>query len=80
MNFQEYLESKKIDAVAFSREASDLFASWKSEFEQVHPSSFTSRHLYQINSIRRKFKLTAPVTPATHLAARPKPIMKPKMN
>lgn len=80
MNFQEYLESKKIDPTAFSREASDLFVSWKGEFEQMHPSAFTSRHLYQINSIRRKFTL-ATVTPATaQPASRPKPVIKPKMN
>jgi ABC-type bacteriocin/lantibiotic exporter with double-glycine peptidase domain len=63
MSFEEYLDSKKIDLVQFSKEEPKLFQEWKQTFEQVHPNSFTAQKLYLINSIRRKFPKTI-ITPS----------------
>jgi hypothetical protein len=60
VTFQEYLVSKKIDAKAFSAAEPALFATWESEFGQMHPNSFTVQKLNLINPIRRKYLL--PVT------------------
>ena len=67
MNFEEYLRSKKIDSSAFRQKEPDLWESWRVEFEQISPTSFTAQKLYLINPIRRKYLLpaTAVETPAT---------------
>lgn len=84
MTFGEYLLSKKIDEEAFAREAQDVFQAWKNEFDRMHPASFTARHLFQINGIRRRFRLrpapeTTPATaPVAAPAGRPKPVLRPK--
>lgn len=57
MNFEEYLQSKKIDSAAFKAAEGDLWATWNKEFVLMHPSSFTSQKLYLINPIRRKYQL-----------------------
>jgi len=62
VNFQEYLISKKIDSAAFRLAEPALWESWKTEFEQMHPNSFTAQKLYLINPIRLKYILKiAPV-------------------
>jgi hypothetical protein len=63
VNFEEYLHSKKIDSSAFKNAESDVWESWKKEFEQIHPASFTSQKLYLINPIRRKYQLKAEPQP-----------------
>lgn len=68
-----------------------LFNSWKSEFEQMHPNSFTVQKLNLINPIRRKYLLTEvspkPVEPGSEAAPQvspavpatgSKPVIKPK--
>jgi hypothetical protein len=55
--FIEYLENKRIDALAFEKEDSELFFVWKTEFLQMHPKSFTAQKLYLINNLRRKYLL-----------------------
>ena len=55
--FIEYLENKRIDALAFEKEDSKLFLVWKAEFFQIHPKSFTAQKLYLINNLRRKYLL-----------------------
>jgi hypothetical protein len=93
VNFQEYLQSKKIDAASFSASEPSMFASWETEFGQMHPNSFTVQKLNLINPIRRRFPLTvtaaqAPAsaeatttTPASAPVATPpttsKPVMRP---
>jgi hypothetical protein len=89
VNFEAYLISKKIDSEAFRKAEPAVWESWNKEFEQVHPNSFTSRMLYLINPVRRKYPLKEPV-PATVTsenasvsqgAAAPKvakPVMRPK--
>lgn len=57
MTFEEYLISKKIDSALFMEKEKDLWITWKTEFEQMHPNSFTAQKLYLINPIRRKYQL-----------------------
>ena len=57
VNFEEYLQSKKIDSAAFRQHESALWESWRIEFEKLSPVSFTSQKLYLINPIRRRFQL-----------------------
>jgi hypothetical protein len=90
VNFEEYLISKKIDGLAFSKAEPDLFQTWKQEFEQMHPNSFTVQKLNLINPVRRKYLLKevvvqAPVkssessdVPATPAVKPGKPIIKPR--
>jgi hypothetical protein len=55
--FEEYLASKKIDSEAFRKAEPHLWNSWRSDFEQTHPNSFTVQKLNLINPVRRKFQL-----------------------
>ena len=59
--------SKKIDSAEFFKAEPVLWSSWKTEFEQMHPASFTAQKLYLINPVRRKYLLkqepTKVVTP-----------------
>jgi hypothetical protein len=57
VNFEAYLVSKKIDSDAFKQGEKDLWLSWQTEFEQLHPNSFTAQKLYIINPVRRKYPL-----------------------
>lgn len=57
MTFEAYLVSKKIDSPAFEKAETNLFQTWKTEFEQMHPDSFTAQKLYLINPVRRKYTL-----------------------
>jgi hypothetical protein len=38
-----------------------VWLAWKTEFEQMHPNSFTVQKLNLINPIRRKYKLKTEV-------------------
>jgi len=85
MTYAEYLASKKIDLATFRSGAPELFDKWQSEFEQVHPASFTARHLFLINKTRRQFPLRAETTPQepglmAATPARPRPVLRPKTN
>ncbi|AYB31212.1 hypothetical protein [Chryseolinea soli] len=57
MNFEAYLTSKKIDSAAFQRAEPVLWGQWQTQFEQMHPNSFTIQKLNLINPIRRKYQL-----------------------
>jgi hypothetical protein len=57
VDFEAYLISKKIDSAEFLKAEPVLWSSWKIEFEQMHPLSFTAQKLYLINPIRRKYLL-----------------------
>jgi hypothetical protein len=57
VDFEAYLISKKIDSAEFLKAEPDLWNSWKIEFDQMHPASFTAQKLYLINPIRRKYLL-----------------------
>lgn len=84
MTFEEYLVSKKIEASAFKQQQPAEYEGWQQEFAQLHPNSFTAQKLFLINKIRRAFPLkeveAAPAPPASAPVAKPKPIMRPKMN
>ncbi len=81
VNFEDYLISKKIDSAAFRQAEPTIWESWKVEFEQMHPNSFTAQKLYLINPIRRKYilkiepiKVEAPKSPvATENTSTEKP-------
>lgn len=91
MTFEQYLISKKIDSSRFCDQEPEVWKTWKAEFEQMHPQSFTAQKLYLINPVRRKYPLpttpaeAATTTPAGNVnpeapAAKPafKPVFKPK--
>jgi hypothetical protein len=89
VTFEEYLISKKIDQEAFVKSEPALYHDWKTEFEQIHPNSFTVQKLNLINPIRRKYQLKIEektpasqpeitATPSTTAAKPGKPIIKPK--
>jgi len=80
--FVEYLEEKRIDALAFKKGDADLFVVWENEFMQMHPKSFTSQKLYLINNIRRQYllpedRVKQPVK-KVKLAAKKPLVVKPK--
>lgn len=77
MNLEAYLVSKKIDSVAFLKAEPDLWKSWSTELESMHPNSFTAQKLYLINPIRRKYPLkSTPITigEGTNLGTPEKPL------
>lgn len=80
MHFTEYLSSRKIDALAFEKGAPEVYAEWKKSFDLMHPASFAARYLFKINAIRRKFTLRQEAPPATTSTAKPRPVIKPKIN
>lgn len=55
MTFEEYLLSKKIEENQFKQREPSRYAEWKTEFEVMHPESFTTRKKFLINEIRRKY-------------------------
>lgn len=87
MTFEEYLTGKKIDSQRFREQEPEVWTSWRQDFGQQHPASFTAQKLYLINPLRRKYHLK-PVSPqaaeATPGEARPagkaaaRPVFKPK--
>ncbi len=60
MTFNDYLISKKIDAVAFQQHDPSLFGEWQYLFGQMHPESFTAQKKFLINKIRRKYIIQSP--------------------
>lgn len=91
MTFEEYLREKKIDSGLFREKEPLVWQTWKQEFEQMHPNSFTVQKLNLINPVRRKYPgkiepVQAPPQPdmemppgaGTPPVARPKPVFRPK--
>lgn len=82
-DFEAYLKAKRIDATAFSAAEPNIWESWKREFDQMHPNSFTMQKLNLINAVRRKYPLAEP-PPASKAPAAPaprpgKPVIRPKI-
>jgi hypothetical protein len=84
-SFEAYLISKNIDSAVFRNAEPQVWDSWKKEFEQVHPNSFTVQKLNLINPIRRKYPLqiqpeiNAPDSTLPPPVPKPgKPVMKPR--
>ena len=59
MTFEEYLSSKKIDAVAFVKHEPARFEEWQQLFGQLHPDSFTAQKKFLINDLRRRYRLVS---------------------
>ena len=81
MEFEAYLTSKRIDSARFAVGEPLLWQSWKLEFEQLHPNSFTVQKLNLINPIRRRYQLIViePPKPPAAPVAKPAaaPVVKP---
>lgn len=58
MEFDEYLRSKKIDAITFEKQDNPRFEEWRELFKTMHPESFTAQKKFLINDIRRRYLLT----------------------
>lgn len=81
MLFEDHLRSKKIDATAFRAGSPEIFSEWQKAFEEMHPASFNARYLFGINKIRRAYPLRQETTPtASAPAAKPRPVIKPKIS
>lgn len=76
MEFEEYLEGKKIDPIGFKKGEVSQFEELKQLFDQVHPDSFTQQKLFLINPIRRKYTLAEDKLEKKPTAIKP---MRPKM-
>ena len=75
LNFDSYLNEKKIDSQKFKSAEPDLFQKLNQEFDQISPDSFTAQKLFLINPIRRKYQLDEkPVDES----AKPKMALRPK--
>jgi hypothetical protein len=57
LNFEEFLNIKKIDYAQFLKAEPIVFSQWKREYEQMHIESFVMQKKFLINSIRRKYIL-----------------------
>ncbi|MFC5408152.1 hypothetical protein ACFPMF_02435 [Larkinella bovis] len=57
MTFEEFLAGKKIDENQFRQNEPIRYHSWKAEFEQLHPESFTTQKKFLINEVRRKYQV-----------------------
>ena len=55
MEFDHYLDEKKIDARQFQQLEPERYAEWKREFEQMNPASFTVQKKFLLNDTRRKY-------------------------
>lgn len=83
MNFEEYLQSKKIDSQQFKAAEPERWNEWHTLFQQMSPASFTAQKLYLINPTRRKYllKVTEDAAVKKPVATAPsaaKPVMRPK--
>lgn len=57
MDFETYLQQKKIDSQQFKSQELEKWIEWQTLFEQIHPESFTAQKKFLINDIRRKYHL-----------------------
>lgn len=78
MEWEAYLEQKKIDAAAYRQQAPQQYEDFKQLFYQMHPNSFTAQKLFLINGIRRQYPLKAAEAEGTAVKKVAKPVFKPK--
>ena len=76
IDFNSYLNSKKINAEKFKVSEPELYEKLAKTFLHSHPDSFTAQKLFLINPIRRKYLLEDQVAAAP---SKPKMMFKPKM-
>ena len=55
MEFDQYLEEKKINAHLFQQAEPGRYETWKREFGQMSPASFTVQKKFLLNDTRRKY-------------------------
>lgn len=75
LTFASYLKTKKIDLKTFFSSEKEMFESWKKEFDQMHPNSFTQQKLFLINRLRRQY----PLKEEEQKVEKKKPMMRPKI-
>ncbi|MEM9327937.1 MAG: hypothetical protein AAGA85_19890 [Bacteroidota bacterium] len=79
MTFNEYLQTKKIDAKRYRKAEPEQYEEFEAIFGQIHPESFTAQKLFLINGIRRRFPFKEEVKSAPKKAqAKPKIVPKPR--
>lgn len=61
MNFEDYLQTKKINLQTFQTGNPQQFSQWQQAFSQMHPDSFTEQFKFQINKTRRLYPIPANV-------------------
>ena len=78
MEWETYLEQKKINAEAYQKGNPEQYQEFQELFYQISPNSFTSQKLFLLNRIRRQYPILQAETekPAAKPAARP--VFKPK--
>jgi len=55
MEFEQYLEEKKIDANQFQQAEPERYAVWKREFGQMNQGRFAVQKKFLLNDTRRKY-------------------------
>lgn len=70
MEFEAYLEMKRIDRRLFQSADPNRYEQWYIAYNELGNVSFTARYLYQINPIRRKYRLL----PTAVTEAKPRPL------
>ena len=74
MTFEEFFLKKKIDLAHLAQSNPELFAEFKSHFEQMSEKSFDHTKKYWFNALRRKFPLSEENETALKEAFKPKEI------
>lgn len=78
MEWEVYLEQKKIDALAYQQQDPLQYEEFRALFYQMHPNSFTAQKLFLINGIRRQYPLQAAEADKPEVKKAAKPVFKPK--
>jgi hypothetical protein len=78
MEWEAYLEQKKIDPVAYQQRDPQQYEEFKELFYQMHPNSFTAQKLFLINTVRRLNPLQATAPEKMTVKKGSKPVFRPK--
>lgn len=78
MEWEAYLEQKKIDAAAYQKRDPQQYEEFKELFYQMHPNSFTAQKLFLINTVRRLNPLQSTAPEKTAVKKGSKPVFRPK--
>lgn len=78
MEWETYLEKKKIDAAAYQQQQPLQYEEFRQLFYQMHPDSFTAQKLFLINGIRRRHHLKPEEPEKGEVKKTARPVFKPK--
>ncbi len=78
MEWDAYLESKKINPASYRQAMPEQYESFRELFLQMSPASFTAQKLFLINGIRRAHPLPPEVQDKTIEKKAARPVFKPK--